>query len=580
MADTERSFLRSLCMGSIESDLLYPYPQVSAEQRELLTSVVELIDDLLGGHEEDFRAWDVAGELPTEFLDQLKEAGLFGLVIPEEHGGIGFGPTAYSRTLQQVARHDASVAVTIGAHSSIGMRGLLLFGDEAQRARFLPRLATGELVAAFCLTEPGAGSDAASLQTTAVRDGDDWVLNGSKLWITNGGIAQFFTVFAKTGPVDGRGRLGAFLVTSDMPGVSLGPHEDKMGLRASSTCSVYMDNVRVPAENVLGEPHEGFKIAMMILNSGRTGLGGGSVGAMKGLIARATKQAKGREQFGRPIAEFGLIKQKLGQMVVDCYAAESVVNSVNGLIERGDVEDAVEAAISKIFASEALWHTADEALQVAGGNGFMREYPYERIMRDCRVNRIFEGTNEVLRLFVALTAMNEVGGQLKDVSASVKGIFDDPIKGFGVLSDYARRRAAMATGLGRGGAHFEGLPSEVARYGQGFEAATRKLATAVDRVLRKHGRGIIGKQFASRRLADILIDLFVLASVISRVATSVRDNGAEAAARELEILSVFAHQAHERVDANLARIDDNVDEAVKSLADHAVEVEGYSWDNI
>lgn len=580
MADSDRSFMRALCMGTIDAELIMPFPVVDEETRETLGAVVDLVDDLLGERGEDFRKWDEAGELPDGFVDELKEIGMFGLIIPEEHGGLGFGPTAYSRTLQQIARHDASVAVTVGAHSSIGMRGLLLFGTDEQKARWLPQLSSGEMVAAFCLTEPGAGSDAASLKTTAVRDGDDWILNGSKLWITNGGIAQFFTVFARTGPAEGRGRLSAFVVTSDMEGVSVSNHEDKMGLRASSTTSVYLDNVRVSGDHLLGQQDKGFKVAMAILNAGRTGLGGGSVGAIKGLIARATKQAKGREQFGRPIAEFGMIQQKLAQMVVDCYAAESTVNVVNALIERGDCEYAVEAAISKIYASEALWTCADEALQIAGGNGFMREYPYERVLRDCRINRIFEGTNEVLRLFVALTAMNDVGTQLKDVAASVKGIFDDPIKGFGVLSDYARRRAALATGIGPRSSTFPGLRPELASTGEAFVEASRKLATATDRLLRKHGRGIIGKQFASGRLANIMIDLFVLASVMSRVNAAVEATGAAGAARELEILHVFSRQALRRIEGNFARIDDNEDEVMKSLAAHALEAEDFTWDNI
>ena len=254
---------------------------------------------MLGHREKDFRAWDRAGEMPRQFVEELVEAGLFGLVVPEEHGGMGFGSTAYSRCLQEIARHDGSVAVTVGAHSSIGMRGLLLFGTDEQRARFLPRLATGELIAAFCLTEASAGSDAAALRTTAVRDGDDWVLNGEKIWITNGGFADFFTVFAKTSP-EGHGHITAFIVTRDMKGVSTGPHEDKMGIRASSTTSVVLEDVRVPAANVLGEVGKGFKVAMRILNAGRTGLGGGSVGGMKRLIELAAEHARERSSSASP----------------------------------------------------------------------------------------------------------------------------------------------------------------------------------------------------------------------------------------------------------------------------------------
>jgi alkylation response protein AidB-like acyl-CoA dehydrogenase len=333
-------------------------------------------------------------------------------------------------------------------------------------------------------------------------------------------------------------------------------------------------------ENVLGPEGSGFKVAMNILNSGRTGLGGGSVGAMKRLIALAAKQAAERKQFGRPIAEFGLVKKKLGLMIVDCYAAEACVHVVAGLIDRGYTEYAIEAAISKVFASEALWRTGDEALQLAGGNGFMREYPYERVVRDSRINRIFEGTNEVLRLFISLSAMNDVGQELKELSSSLKGVFDDPIKGFGVLSAYAKKRAELITGGRRTRGTFTKLVMPVKKEAQLFEDATRDLATATDRILRKHGKNIIEKQFATARLAEIMIDLFVLASVLVRVDASVRAAGEQKAQKELEILRVFAGRARHRIHYNFARIDDNDDELIKGLADHAVSQGKFSWDVI
>jgi acyl-CoA dehydrogenase family protein 9 len=576
MVDRDLSFMRALCLGRIEDELVFPYPEMAAGERETLASVLDAVDSLLEPMAERFREWDREGEMPAEFVEQLKEFGLFGLVIPEEHGGMGLGSAAYSRTLQQVAFHDASVGVTVGAHSSIGMRGLLLFGTEAQRERWLPKLASGEMIAAFCLTEPGAGSDAASIKTTATRDADGWVLSGSKLWITNGGIADFFTVFAKTGGAEERARLAAFIVTRDMPGVSVGPHEDKMGLRASSTTAVYLDNVRVPEDHLLGPENAGFKVAMSILNSGRTGLGGGSVGAMKRLISLSSKHAAERKQFGEPISSFGLVKQKLGQMTVDCYAAEATVNLVAGMIDSGHQEYAIEAAISKVYASEMLWRTADEALQIAGGSGFMREYPYERILRDCRINRIFEGTNEILRLFIALTAMKDVGTQLRELADSVKTVFDHPIKGFGVMRDYAYRYASLATGIGR--PELPGIVEELREPAVVFVRGTRMLAQAADRILRKHGKQIIGKQFASRRFADIMIDLFVLVCTLSRVQASVKKNGADAAAKEIEIARVFAAQAGRRIDDNLARVDDNEDELIKALAMHTVEAGGFGWD--
>jgi len=573
------SFMRSLCMGQIEQDVLFPFPALTADQKETLHEIAGAVDDLLGPRAEDFRQWDVTGEMPTDFIEELRQFGLFGLIIPEVHGGMGLGNMAYSRTLQEVGRHDASVAVTIGAHSSIGMRGLLLFGTEEQKQRYMPELATGEKIAAFCLTESGAGSDAAAIKTTAVKEGDHWVLNGNKLWITNGGIANFFTVFARTAPENGHGKMTAFIVTGDMEGVSTGPHEDKMGLRANPTTTVLFDDVKVPRENLLGEPGKGFKVAMQILNSGRTGLGGGSVGGMKRLIELATRQANERKTFGEPISSYGLIKEKVGQMIVDCYTSEAVVTMVGGLVDAGYQEYAVEAAISKVYATECLSRTADEALQIAGGNGFMREYPYERIVRDCRINRIFEGTNEILRLFIALTAMNDVASQLRELASTMKDVFKDPIKGFGVLSDYGRKHAQLRTGLG-GASKFQKLHEAIQPQAEIFETETRYLAQATDRILRKHGKNIIGKQFASRRLAEIMIDLFVLASTLSRVQSSIEANGVEAAAQEIDILRVFTREARVRIKRNFRRIDNNFDELLKALADDAFEAERFRWDTI
>jgi alkylation response protein AidB-like acyl-CoA dehydrogenase len=574
------SFVQSLCMGEVEEEIIVPFPEMKKGEKEILEQVLSSVRSLLAPREKDFREWDRKGEMPPAFIEELKSFGLFGLVIPEEYGGLGLGSAAYSRVLQEIARYDGSVALTVGAHSSIGMRGLLLFGTPEQKKRWLPRLATGEMIAAFCLTEPGAGSDAASIKTTAVRDGNDWVLNGEKLWITNGGIASFFTVFARTPGGDGKAHMTAFVVTRDMKGVSSGPHEDKMGIRASSTTTVLLEDVRVPADHVLGEFGKGFKAAMRILNAGRTGLGGGCVGGMKRLISLASKQATERRQFDRPIAEFGLVKQKIGEMVVDAYASEAVVSMVAGLSDQGYEDYAVEAAISKVFATEALWRTTDEALQVAGGNGYMREFPYERAMRDARINRIFEGTNEILRLFIALTAMNDVGAQLKELASSMKAALSDPIKGFGVLSDYARKQASIRTGLVGEKRGFTLLHPAVKEQAAIVEQATRDLAAAADRILRKHGAKIVGKQFATRRLADIIIDLFVLSCVLSRVNQAIEDKGVESAAREVEILKIFAGRARRRMRGNIAKIDDNDDEMVKSLADHAFAAEGFSWDTL
>jgi len=371
-----------------------------------------------------------------------------------------------------------------------------------------------------------------------------------------------------------------------MEGVSVGPHEDKMGLRSSSTTTIYLDDVRVPKDHLLGEEGQGFKVAMNILNSGRSGLGGGAVGAMKKLIGLSANYAMERKQFGQPIGSFGLIKQKIGHMVVECYATEAAVTTVAALSDQGYDDYSVEAAITKVFASECLWRTADEALQVAGGSGYMREYPYERVLRDARINRIFEGTNDILRLYAALTALNDVGQRLKALSSTLKGIFDHPIKGFGVLYEYGRHRLEWATGLGAAPGRTAMTRAHVALRPQAdiFEELTRDLAAMCDRILRKHGKGIIGKQFASRRLADVMIDVFVLGCTLSRVTASIEAAGGDTTvggvAHEIEIAQVLAGQVRGRATRNFRKIDNNDDDLIKSLAEQAYEVGGYRWDTV
>lgn len=578
--DRQTGFMRGLCMGEINEDLVLPFPTIPEEERETLETVTGSLRQLLESHQKDFVQWDRDGEFPSSFIEELKEFGLFSLVVPEEYGGLGMGNAAYSRTLQEIAKYDASTAVTVGAHSSIGMRGLLLFGTEEQQKKYYEKLATGEMIAAFCLTEPSSGSDAASIRTRAEPDGDHWVLNGEKIWITNGGFADFFTVFAKTGSSDERRKLSAFIVTRDMEGVSVGPHEDKMGIRASATNTVMFDNVRVPAENLLGEEGKGFKVAMNILNSGRSGLGGGSVGGMKKLIQLSTLQANGRVQFGKKIAEFGLVKKKVGEMMVDCYAAESVVAMVANLSDSGADDYAIEAAISKVFSTEALWRTCDEALQIAGGNGYMREFSYEQYMRDSRINRIFEGTNDILRLFIALNAMDDVGQNLKELAEHVRGVFNDPIKGFGVIREYAMHRASLATGFSRGNRSFSRLAPQLAREQDIFEAGTRDLATTADKLLRRHGKHIIDRQLATARMADIMIDLYVLACVLSRATHAIEERGEEDAKGDIRIAQALGSRVGRRVRSNVAEIDENADDQIKALADQAFDQEKYGWDTV
>jgi acyl-CoA dehydrogenase family member 9 len=569
------SVVKNLVAGRILEEQLFPYPRLRDKDREVLGAILDAIDQFLSPKHADFKRWDRAAEQPAEFIQGLRDLGLFGLIIPEEHGGLGLCNAAYARVLGQTSTHDSSATLTIGAHSSIGMKGLLLFGTAEQQARYLPKLASGEMIAAFCLTESGAGSDAASIRTRAEKQPDgSWTLNGEKIWITNGGIADLYTVFART--TSPQGKLTAFIVEAAWPGVSHGAHEDKMGIRASSTTTVSFAEVRVPAANLLDMEGKGFKVAMAILNNGRTGLGGGAVGGMKTLIALSTAQSQTRKQFEHPIAEFGAIREKISQMTVDCFAAESAVYMVAHFIDSGFDDYSVEAAISKIFASEALQRGAYEALQIAAGAGFMRDYPYEQITRDCRILTIFEGTNEVLRLYIALSALKDLGKSLGEMQAAVDDIFNHPIKGFGVLTDYAERRLTRATGVGRDKILTQ-MPQSLRETAAMYERYTVKIARVSDALLRKFGRSIAEQQHALKRIADIAIDLFVGLCVTSRALHLVQQSAGDAA-HAVGIARVFAQQAKRRMANNLRRIERNEDEEMNRLAGFILDKGNYPWD--
>jgi acyl-CoA dehydrogenase family protein 9 len=573
--DLNRGIAKELFLGKLLTENLTPFPAISGEEAETVKMLTDTIDKFLGEYSEKFREYDVKGAQPQEYIDQLKEMGLFGLIIPEENGGVGLSNAAYSRVVQQTSRHDASTSLTIGAHSSIGMKGLVLFGSSAQKAKYGPKLATGEMIAAFCLTEPGAGSDAASIKTRAEKRPDgSWILNGEKIWITNGGIADFFTVFARTDSP--RGRMSAFIVERRFGGVTNGPKEDKMGIRASITTTVNFDNCIVPAENLLGEEGEGFKVAMAILNNGRTGLGGGCVGGMKTLIGLSTKYASERKQFGKPIAEFPIIQEKIAQMTVDCFAAESAVSVVASLIDSGHSDYSVEAAIAKVFGTEALWRSCYEGLQIAGGNGFMREYPYERMTRDCRIFPIFEGTNEVLRMMIALTGAKHAGASLNAVAASVKRALVNPADFLSKGLGYLQRRIAHRFGFSFNNRVFDCLSESDTSW---LDEGAVSLSISMEKLLRKYGKKIIDQQIPCKRLADSTIDLFVGFAVTARVAGMVKEFGAEKCKDEIRIMRIFSAQARRRLSLSL-NINRRADDVAALELSQSIFKSGYRWDSV
>ena len=568
----EQSFMKSLFHGVIAESLVAPYPEPSSAEVDNVNGMLDSVRKFFAANVDPAKI-DREGAIPDGVITGLKELGLFGLLVPTEHGGLGLSSTAYARIMQEVSGLDASLAVTLGAHQSIGMKALLLFGTEEHKKKYLPSLATGASVAAFALTEPSAGSDAAAIQTRAEpsADGSSYTLNGSKIWISNGGFADLFTVFARTSPAEEgtKPRITAFLVERGM-GVKSGPNEHKLGIRGSSTTAIYFDDVKVPASNVIGEVGRGFKVAMEVLNSGRLGLASGCVGLAKKLLKQAVERVQERRAFGRPIGEFGLIKDKIAVMMADLYALESMVYLTTGLVDAAVADYSVESAICKVYGSETLWRIVNETLQIAAGIGYMQEFPYERHLRDARINLIFEGTNEILRCFIALSGMQGPGKELVEVARAMR----EPIKGFGLLSDFAIRKARTALGRER----FARASPVLNRECVVFEEYTADLARNVDKALRKHGKNIAEMQFTQKRVADMAIDLYGVAAVLARTSRAIDRRGEDGARREIDLTTMFVAAAERRLAENVTAFDKNDDELRKAVADKAYTDGGYPFD--
>lgn len=346
---------------------------------------------------------DEEEKIPKELIQKLGELGFLGVVFPEEYGGGGFGEVGYCLMQEEIARGCMSTATFIGAHQSIGSNVIFLGGNEEQKQKYLVPLAKGEKIGAFCLTEAQAGSDSFNVKTRAHLDGNEWVINGEKLWITNGGIADIVSVFARTDK-----GISAFIVETKTPGFSAGPPEKKMGIKGSTTNAITFDNVRIPKENLIGTDGRGFILAMKTLNAGRLGLGAACLGASKELLEMSTEYAKQRKQFNQSISNFQAIQFMLSEMATLLYAMDSMVyRTAVDYDAKKDVNR--QSAIVKLFCSESLDKIADCAVQIHGGMGYSRELPIERFYRDSRINRIFEGTNEIQKGIIAREVLKKNG---------------------------------------------------------------------------------------------------------------------------------------------------------------------------
>lgn len=483
-----------------------------------------------------------------ELMQKAAELGLFMVGIPEKYDGLALDKTSLM-LIAEALSPVGSFAVTYGAHTGIGTLPLVYYGTDEQKKKYLPKLASGEMLGAYCLSEPGSGSDALAAKTTAVltEDKKHYILNGTKAWITNGDLADLYTIFAQ---VDGD-KFTAFLVERGTPGLSVGKEERKLGIRGSSTTQIILDDVKVPAENILGEIGRGHKIAFNILNIGRWKLGVGSIGVAKYALSEGVAYAKERRQFKKPIASFGLIRQKLAEAATLIYAGESMAYRTAGAIDQRtaeldkDAEDyaqkaikviedfTIEASVLKVFGTEAATAVTDEMLQTHGGNGYTEDYAVERLYRDVRINRIFEGTNEINRLIVPATLLKRaLQGRipLMDFTGRIIAELGDPSK-LPQIEDVPLGREIRAT-----------------------ELAKRAVIYAASYAGQKYLDDLKEKQRILGALADCVIDLFGMDSVVCRARQATEALGDEKAAVHRALASLYCFEARANCFQRLRRV--------------------------
>jgi len=517
--------------------LVFTPEDLSGDEREMAATAEKFMDkevfprlDALEHQEEG---------LAPRLFRQAGELGLLGLEVPEEYNGLGVGKVAALGVAAQLSRLGG-FGITCGAHSGIGTCPITYFGNAAQKAKYLPRLASGELMAAYCLSEAGSGSDALGMKTRAVLSADKrhYILNGAKMWITNAAWAGLFIVFAK---VDGE-HVTAFIVESTFPGVSTGREEHKLGLKSSSTRRLVLEDARVPVENLLGEIGKGAHVALNILNLGRFALGASTLGAAKDLLGTATQYAGERQQFGRPIASFGLIQHKLGEMAARIYALESaayrtarqmdevkatgeMIHATQAGFPRFIEEFALESSVVKVAGSEILTYVADEALQIHGGYGYTEEFPPARGTRDARINRIFEGTNEINRLFIPGNLLRRDQRGRLGLLAAAAAALDGPVPA----------RVAEISG--------DDLAGALGRLGGAKQALLMLFGSAH----RRFGDKLVHEQEVLAALSDLVIELFLGESAVLRALKVRGRSPASAIQADLALIWVndsFARMGH------------------------------------
>ena len=581
MSDDAPSFVRGIFAGAIHDDLLFPFP-ASLEQRDpdearTVRRLLSDLDRLRASGVIDAARFDEEETVPEETIRALADGGWMGLSIPREFGGLGLSAAAYAHVFGAISSVDASLGVLLGVHCGLGAKAIVLFGSPEQKARYLPMLARGETLAAYALTEPETGSDAQNIVTQAQPNADgSWSLTGRKHWIGNGHRAGVIATFAQA-PVERGGRTvlrpTAFIVRPDMPGFEVAGTVRKLGIRGSTQAELVFNALRVPGDHVLGVVGKGFGVAVKVLNGGRLTLAAGCTAGTKALLAQMVEFAESRVQFGRPIADFEITQRKLARTASDVYAADAMLGELTRLAEHPDGEYALEAACCKVFASEMLWRAADEMVQVAGGRGYVKPYPYERQLRDARINRIFEGTNEILRLFISLNGIQAPAAKLTELGVALRR----PLQNLGLISGFAASR--LASRLGATPTLDVELHGRLAAHARHFEKHVAELKEAAERVIRAYRREIVERQQELERLSDMAIELFATACVLARTQQLLLERTEGRCAHELNLCDLFVVESGRRFRTKRLSLQSAQDEVRRSVARGVRDAGGYGVDD-
>ena len=569
MATVDRSiqpsFTKSLFLGRLDSELVMPYPTMAADERTRVHDLVGKARDYLTTIYDPMKA-ERDGWVGDDTIRDLGDLGLLGLFVDQKYGGQGLSQTGYCRVMEEFGRVDGALAVVMGVHQSIGTKPIFLFGNDEQKQRLLPDLASGRTLAAFALTEPSVGSDAYNLETWAERQADgSWLLTGEKRWIGNGD-RDVLTVFA-------RSDLGhvALIVEKGMAGLSVGPRFETLGLKANRLQRVRFEGVRVPAANLLGEPGDGFRIAMNTLNNGRMSMGTSITGGMKRFLDLTLEHGSARQQFGRPLIDFELVEEKAAWMTTSIYGLESMSYLTTGLVDLGVADFSLESAMTKIASSDLGWYSLNKAFQVHGGTAYMDDHPLSKALRDFRIFPIFEGANDVMRAFVALNGLKALSEELPDVrSLSIQ----DPAKAIGVLAPYISGRINRAIRPGR----MSGAHATLAPHNQAVTEQTVRLRDAAEAALRKHGKKVQEKQLLQKRLSAVASGIYAQVAVIGRASASFADDPARAAGPEKVIAVNYLKRSRREVARNLRALEKNDDAYSAKIGTAVRAAGGYSYD--